>query len=447
MNKKDLISFFKHQTIVIYISLFVVVLGTIMVSSAIYTKTQNSNSPQTIKTGNFMVAFDMGSTIQNKIYIATDNDGDKYSTPYTFKVTNNGNITSSYAIILKIDSIGANINKSDIRYKLDSNAYMSLTSNSNYNNDSNSYKIGDFVLKNNEHKDHSLRVILAEGSYDSAISQTLKLSVQVIAVPPEIKNFDYTGGEQTFTVPYTGTYTITAVGAEGGVGNTYGNEGTLLKGGKGAKISADFELKAGDVLTIIVGGQGQKTPNSTSKDGASGAGGGGSFVFKKISSVSNTNYQVSKNGTNYETLLVAAGGSGTADIGENSGSYSSHLQGYDGNGENYYSSSTDKYKARSTAVYEPSSASGTSSVLGVDQFVRYNSAGAKYTRGSSTCTGGYGGGGCQDIGYGLGGGWCLGDKTNTASTKYTTYSWSIGSNTSGSNGANLGNGHVSIKLK
>ena len=37
--------------------------------------------------------------------------------------------------------------------------------------------------------------------------------------------------------------------------------------------------------------------------------------------------------------------------------------------------------------------------------ISYNLKGATYTRGSSTCTGGFGGGGCQDDDQTFGGGW------------------------------------------
>lgn len=83
-----------------------------------------------------------------------------------------------------------------------------------------------------------------------------------------------TSGIQYWTVPTTGTYRITAVGAVGGDG-----------GGYGASMRGDFALVAGDVLKILVGQSGA--------NGSGGGGGGGSFVT-----------------TNGNAPLVIAGGGG-----------------------------------------------------------------------------------------------------------------------------------------
>lgn len=80
-------------------------------------------------------------------------------------------------------------------------------------------------------------------------------------------DFTYTGSLVDFTVPATGSYQITAFGAQGG--NT--NNGL---GGRGAEIGGDFSLTAGEVIEIAVGGAGA----STSFSNGGGGGGGGSFV-------------------------------------------------------------------------------------------------------------------------------------------------------------------------
>ena len=70
---------------------------------------------------------------------------------------------------------------------------------------------------------------------------------------------------QTFVVPITTTYSITAVGAGGG--NDGGNAG-----GAGANVTTTVTLEAGTTLDVVVGGVGGSSPY--------GAGGGGaSFVF------------------------------------------------------------------------------------------------------------------------------------------------------------------------
>jgi hypothetical protein len=79
--------------------------------------------------------------------------------------------------------------------------------------------------------------------------------------------FAYTGTIVSWTVPTTGTYLITAIGAQGGEGT----DCCGFVGGLGAEIEGTFSLTAGTVLEIAVGGEGQ------SSDG-NGGGGGGSFV-------------------------------------------------------------------------------------------------------------------------------------------------------------------------
>ena len=80
-------------------------------------------------------------------------------------------------------------------------------------------------------------------------------------------------GIQEWTVPTTGTYTIEASGAQAGNATSHSN----YPGGKGAVMQGDFDLSAGQVIYILVGQQGG-TYSSCS------AGGGGTFVVKKMGS-------------------------------------------------------------------------------------------------------------------------------------------------------------------
>ena len=79
--------------------------------------------------------------------------------------------------------------------------------------------------------------------------------------------FTYSGSIQTWDVPVSGIYDITAFGAQGG--NAAGGHNP---GGNGAEISGDFNLIAGELLSVVVGGQGATS-------GFTGGGGGGSFVY------------------------------------------------------------------------------------------------------------------------------------------------------------------------
>jgi hypothetical protein len=96
--------------------------------------------------------------------------------------------------------------------------------------------------------------------------------------------FNVTSGIQIWTVPTSGSYTITAAGAKGG-------RGRLGEGGRGASISGTFSLTQGAKLKIIVGQSGTDIADRN------GGGGGGSFVQNN-------------DDLNATGILVIAGGGG-----------------------------------------------------------------------------------------------------------------------------------------
>ena len=133
-----------------------------------------------------------------------------------------------------------------------------------------------------------------------------------------IYNFDYTGGEQKFIVPTTGTYVIETWGAEGGSYNeTY-------HGGYGGYSKGIINLSKGMVLYVNVGGQGTGGPaHQANNMGGGGYNGGGDR--SGWSGCSGCNYQ-------------AYGGGGATHIATVSGELSS-LEAYKGvlsNDEKYY---------------------------------------------------------------------------------------------------------------
>ena len=242
---------------------------------------------------------------------------------------------------------------------------------------------------------------------------------------------DYTGSLQTFMIPYDGKYEIEAIGASGSGGNTYGTNFTS-KGGKGAKIVANFGFKKGDVIDIVVGGMGT-SKQATQKEGTSGGGGGGTFIFKRIKSITDDRYQFTKGDIKYETLLVAAGGSG----GEESSYYNRDSTGYDGEASNY--KSPNNFTAYSTYSHTPNDAD--SRVKCIPQFIQYDAEGTFYERGNGISRGGYGCGGSYATSFAPGGGWCQGSNEKQAT------SWSLDTKAIGTDGFNENNGSVTIKYK
>ncbi|SFS72276.1 HYR domain-containing protein [Marininema halotolerans] len=109
--------------------------------------------------------------------------------------------------------------------------------------------------------------------------------------------FTYTGALQTLTIPGgVCTVTIQAQGAAGGSNPAL----TGAEGGLGASIQGLFTVTPGDVLSIVVGGQGGDAIGADISFQAGGGGGGGSFVW----------FGSSFGEVNPSTLLVAAGGGG-----------------------------------------------------------------------------------------------------------------------------------------
>lgn len=62
------------------------------------------------------------------------------------------------------------------------------------------------------------------------------------------RHFAFTGGKETWTVPYTGIYDLSAGGAQGG---SYGSR----QGGLGGSVYGRFWLQKGEVLTVTAGGK------------------------------------------------------------------------------------------------------------------------------------------------------------------------------------------------
>lgn len=104
------------------------------------------------------------------------------------------------------------------------------------------------------------------------------------------------GGMQVWLVPKTGTYKITATGGNG--------QSTTVPaaGGKGGIISANFNLKEGEPLLVVVGQIGANIGGGTT----GGVGGGASWVYRMFNS------NLTNPLTNSVIPLIGAGGGGGA---------------------------------------------------------------------------------------------------------------------------------------
>lgn len=152
-------------------------------------------------------------------------------------------------------------------------------------------------------------------------------------------NFGYTGGVQTWTVPYTGYYYVEAWAAGGGF--------DASRGGYGGYVQSYTYLDEGTVLSIVVGGSGWQQNGESynhsrpggynggagagatgSSENYSGTGGGATHIAIDNHNAGGNNPLTGYSGNKNKVLVVAGGGAG--------GSASSSGQGgsvlYTGNG-------------------------------------------------------------------------------------------------------------------
>lgn len=119
--------------------------------------------------------------------------------------------------------------------------------------------------------------------------------------------YNFEGQSKQYTVPYTGLYTIDALGAQG---KSYGS----YTGGYGGSVTGTFWLRKGEVLTYVVGGQ----------DGYNGGGNASSF--------GNGGGMTSVVSNQKGTLMIAGGGGGAFSHGNGNagGSAASVINGNNG---------------------------------------------------------------------------------------------------------------------
>lgn len=155
------------------------------------------------------------------------------------------------------------------------------------------------------------------------------------------RNFDYTGGVQTLTVPADGRYKIEVWGASGG-GSEDQNKNSHA--GLGAYSVAEAKLTKGETLYVVIGGQGVFVTGdgsvqhlgpggyngggatNTAEYGGSGSGGGATHIAKVNGLLKNI--EASKD----KVIIVAGGGGGPDNPGTGTAGTSDDGSGGSGGG-------------------------------------------------------------------------------------------------------------------
>lgn len=255
----------------------------------------------------------------------------------------------------------------------------------------------------------------------------------------------YQGSMLTYTFPCDCTAEILAAGARGGRGANVNTNAT----GRGAIVAGTFEFKTGDQLLICVGQAGTDHPyatNMTNTDGTVGAGGGGTYVVKKVS-YSNYKYTGSGTGNNWyvEPLIIGAGGNGSGDnaYGGNTQVHGSSNQGNESSFSFSSSNNGGCFSKKPSSYSDYNGSCFLDGATGASYY--YNRSGSSYA--------GFGGGSSNwdDGAYGSPGGGFTGgyvsDDVVYAATSYVATNATNISRKSGASQGNNGEGYVKITFK
>ena len=341
-------------------------------------------------------------------YPISDTKG-KNLTPFTFTIKNVCNTAASYSVSLeslKDSTLSSGFLKVMVNDN-DPKILNSLDTTDTVNSGSIESRVLDTgIIFKNQTKDYSIRLWI---DYDTTLEdldneiKTLKSKIIIKATSlgytgESIFDFDYTGGEQTFTVPVSGTYKLETWGAQGGTSN-------LTVGGYGGYSNGQINLNKDEKIFINVGG--------TTTDiygGYNGGGNGSNGTLGKIDLYlggGGATHIATKSGIlssleNYKSniLIVSGGGGGTYHFNDD---YIAN----GGSGGGFTGNSGSIFLSECGAGFTDTAATGgtqTSGGLGNNSSSDYSGSfgqggsGGKDNMGTGAGGGYYGGGGTYNVG-------------------------------------------------
>ena len=178
------------------------------------------------------------------------NEEGKKLTPYTFTINNTCNSMMGYSLNLE-ELEGSTLASKYIMTMVNDKDYVNMASLSStdnyYSNSLESRVLATGSLGPNASINYSLRLWMDEATpmTTEAMNKSFRSKVVVVATPAKTVDFDYTGTEQVFVVPVSGTYKIETWGAQGGLGGFGGYSNGIIK------------VNDSDTLYISVGGTGK----------------------------------------------------------------------------------------------------------------------------------------------------------------------------------------------
>ena len=171
----------KKQTQIIALSVFVMVIGILGVSYALFMKVDQSEE-QTVQSGSLIMqlsAYDGSTVITDNNTPIDDNEG-LLSKGYSFSVTNNGTLPITYYIALYDNPDDTSTNKVNYNYikvSLDNGTPFTLGSITSKDSAGRSILKQDISLAPSKYDTHNIKIWLDEDTPESEIGKTISLKI------------------------------------------------------------------------------------------------------------------------------------------------------------------------------------------------------------------------------------------------------------------------------
>ena len=266
----------KKKNSVLLIGLILILVLAIGLSYGYYllSKVQENNNVVGSKCFKLELASEENNINLNNMYPISDEEG-KSLTPYTFTLKNTCDMTASYTLSMEMLE-GTTLNSKYVDVMVNNGEIKLLTSydetNTVLTGSTESRILDKGLLASNSSKDYSIRFWMDKDVEDSAsMNKVFQSKIIVDSTPINyddqiVYDFDYTGGEQTFIAPVSGTYRLETWGAQGG--------GHVSVGGYGGYSLGNIFFSKESNLFINVGGQGTSSSSENQLGGYNGGGSG-----------------------------------------------------------------------------------------------------------------------------------------------------------------------------
>ena len=270
---------------ILTISILCILTITIGLSYGYYllNKVQENNNIAGSKCFNLEFTNEKNAINLDNMYPISDEEGRKL-TPYSFTITNTCDMTASYTLSMEMLE-GTTLNSKYVDVMVNNGEIKLLTSydeaSTVLTGSTESRILDKGLLSSNSSKDYSIRFWMDKDVEDiDSMNKTFQSKIVVDSTPINydgqiVYDFDYTGGEQIFTAPVSGTYRLETWGAQGG------DYDENFLGGIGGYSLGYIFIENSTKLYISTGGQGlpgnmyNTTPQYVGLGGYNGGGNGG----------------------------------------------------------------------------------------------------------------------------------------------------------------------------